>query len=81
MRSELPFTKQNRPWLTSECLKEMNEAFTACMSEISPKYRDALWEWALVKTEMEACLDQPEVIERYKRWGSRLVQEQLKNNL
>lgn len=31
MHTELPFSKQNRPWLTEECIDAMNEQFVVCL--------------------------------------------------
>jgi hypothetical protein len=38
----LPFTTQNRPWLTSDCIEAMNEAFMVCISKIEPEKREYL---------------------------------------
>jgi hypothetical protein len=45
MRQELPFTKENRPWLTSDCIEAMNEQFMVCISQFPEEDREALREW------------------------------------
>ncbi len=66
-RYELPFARENRPWLTSDCIEGMNEQ----------KHRNALRSWAAVKVEMGACRDNLEVMERCHSWGERWVREQM----
>ncbi len=81
MRWELPFTRENRPWLTSDCIEGMNEQFMACLSQIPEQHREALKEWAAVKVEMGACHDKPDIMERCRQWGDKWVREQTKEAL
>jgi hypothetical protein len=78
MRQELPFTKQNRPWMTTDCIEAMNEQFMVCISQIDPEHREVLREWAANKVEIGYCHDHPEVMARCHRWGEQWVNEQLK---
>jgi hypothetical protein len=80
-RYELPFTRENRPWLTSDCIESMNEQFMDCLSKIPEQHRDALRSWAAIKVEMGACRDKPEVMERCHRWGEQWVREQLEQGV
>jgi hypothetical protein len=69
MRQELPFTKENRPWLTSDCIEAMNEQFMVCISQFPEEDREALREWATTKVELGYCLENREVMERCNQWG------------
>ncbi len=75
-RHELPFTPQNRPWLTSDCIESMNLQFMDCLSHVPPEHRDTLREWAAVKVEMRACHDKPDVMDACHHWGERWLHEQ-----
>jgi hypothetical protein len=69
MRQELPFTKQNRPWLTSDCIEAMNEQFRVCISQIPPELQETLRDWAAIKVEMGYCHDRPEILEQCAQWA------------
>jgi hypothetical protein len=69
MRQELPFTRENRPWLTSDCIEAMNEQFMACISQFPEEDREALRKWATTKVELGYCLENREVMERCNQWG------------
>jgi len=77
MNDELPFTRENRPWLTSDCIESMNVQFRDCLSHIPRQYRDALREWAAVKVEIGAWHDKPDVMQRCLNWGEQWVQRQI----
>ncbi len=59
MNDELPFTRENRPWLTSDCIESMNVQFRDCLSHIPRQYRDALREWAAVRSRSEPGTTSP----------------------
>jgi hypothetical protein len=67
----VPFSNQNRPWLTDECIDAMNKAYLDCISKIDPEHREALKEWAANMVEMGYLLDHPEVMELCQQWGQR----------
>jgi hypothetical protein len=48
---ELPFSKQNRPWLTDDCIEAMNQAYVDWISKIKPEQREALKEWVACMVE------------------------------
>jgi hypothetical protein len=68
MGEALPFSKQNRPWLTDECIEAMNDAYLDCMSKIETEYRSALKEWAASMVEIGYLVDHPEVMEICQQW-------------
>jgi hypothetical protein len=76
---QLPFTRENRPWLASDCIESMNLQWMNCLSKIPEEYRHGLQEWAAVKVEMLQCRDQPEVSDACHSWGDRWLKEQLAN--
>jgi hypothetical protein len=41
-----PFSKQNRSWMTDDCLDALNERYAKCVSKISPEKRDGPRDWA-----------------------------------
>jgi hypothetical protein len=65
VRLELPFTKQNRPWLTQEALDDMNGQYVACLKNIPPKDRENLRQWAADKVEMGWCHDKHTVLREH----------------
>jgi hypothetical protein len=65
----LPFSKQNRPWLSDQCIDAMNEAYRDFISKILPEHREALKEWAASMVEMGYLFDHPKVIELCQQWG------------
>jgi hypothetical protein len=69
MRQELPFTTQNRPWLTSDCIEAMNEQFMECISKLPEDQREDLREWAASKVEMGYCRERPEILELCAQWA------------
>jgi hypothetical protein len=69
MRQGPPFSKQNRPWLSDDCIAAMNQAYLDCISKIRPEHREALKEWAASMVEMGYLLDHPEVMELCQQWG------------
>jgi hypothetical protein len=69
MRRGPPFSKQNRPWLSDDCIAAMNQAYLDCISKIRPEHREALKEWAASMVEMGYLLDHPEVMELCQQWG------------
>jgi hypothetical protein len=73
MRQEMPFTKENRPWMTEEHIRDLNDQYVACMAQIDPEYREGLKEWAASKVELGYCRGNPHVIEHVAYWG--LVQQ------
>jgi hypothetical protein len=66
---EQPFSKQNRPWLTDDCIEAMNNAYMDWISKIEQELHEALNEWIACMVELGYCLDHPEVLERCKQWG------------
>src|SRR5215467_12225968 len=38
---ELPFSKQNRPWLTGDCIEAMNQAYMDWILKLEPEEREA----------------------------------------
>jgi hypothetical protein len=81
MRQVLPFTRENRPWLSSDCIERMNLQFMDCLSKVPPEFRDSLREWAAVKVEMGACYDKPDIVERCHLWGDKWIAEQFEKQL
>jgi hypothetical protein len=65
----LPFSTQNRPWLSDDCIDAMNNAFLDFMSKIRPEAREALREWAASTVEIGYCVEHPEVMELCRRWS------------
>lgn len=77
MAEDLPFTRENRPWLTQDCIESMNIQWMDCLSKIPPAAREALKEWAAVKVEMRICHDREDVMTACHDWGERWVQRQI----
>jgi hypothetical protein len=73
MRQPLPFSKQNRPWLTDDCINAMNQAYLDCISKIALEYRETLKEWAASMTELGYLMDHPEVKEICQEWGQGFI--------
>ena len=76
-----PFSKQNRPWMTDDCIADMNQQWVECMAKIKPEHRDALGEWAAVKVETGVCHDDPKVREQCRHYGDQWMQENLGSNV
>jgi hypothetical protein len=66
---DLPFSRQNRPWLTDACIEAMNHAYADGISKIEKELREALKEWVACMVELGYCLDHPEVLENCRQWG------------
>jgi hypothetical protein len=69
LADELPFSSQNRPWLTDDCIEAMNQAYVDRISKIAPEQREALKGWVAFMVEIGYCLDHPEVLELCTQWG------------
>jgi hypothetical protein len=70
MKQGLPFTPQNRPWLSPDCIEAMNEQFMICLSHIPEHARESLRDWAAAKVEFGYCHDRPDIIEHcIEEWG------------
>ena len=74
---ELPFSKQNRPWMRVDCIDDMNRQWSECMRRIKPEHREALGQWAAVKVEMGVCHDDPKVRYQCHHWGDQWMLENM----
>ena len=75
-----PFTHDNRPWQSDECLDNMNAEFASCMAMTPPDDRDVLYDWMMWKVEMGYCHEQPEVMARCMEYGDRYIAAKLKGH-
>jgi hypothetical protein len=75
MKQELPFTRQNRPWMTPDCIEAMNEQFMVCLSHLPDEIREDLRKWAAIKVEVGYCVEHPKVMDDCFRHGEHWAEE------
>jgi hypothetical protein len=68
-----PFTRQNRPWLTDDCIEAMNQQYKSCMSKIPPDLQEALSNWAAVKVEMHATREDPKLRGKFDEYAATYI--------
>jgi len=68
-----PFSHENRPWHSDECLDNMNSEFATCMATTPSDGRDVLKDWMMWKVEMDYCHDRPKVMVRCLEYGDRQI--------
>jgi hypothetical protein len=77
-QGDLPFTKENRPWLTPDCIEAMNMQWISCMSKIPEESREALGAWAAVKVEMHHSHERPDIHDKCDDYAESHIGEQVR---